>query len=683
MTRHSVFFSAPLFLAVLCSAVSSASAQAPLVAPKLMQRALSEGSVRVIVELGGMTAVPEGFLRDDVAVAIQRGDIAAAQNSVSQTLRGTTHSIVRRFETVPLLAVVASTDALRMLEAMRGLVVVVHEDALSAPMLAQSGPLVGAPAAWSRGFDGAGTTIAILDTGVDKNHGFLAGKIVEEACFSSTSAASGSVTTCPNGQSTQFGSGSGVPCSIAPCNHGTHVAGIAAGNGAQAGVAFSGVARGATIMAVQVFSRFTTSQGCGGPPPCIRAFNSDLVAGLERVYNLRGSRNFASVNMSLGGDQFFANCDGDPLKPIIDNLRSVDIATTISSGNEGFVNAIESPACISTAVSVGNTTKSDAVSPTSNVAPFLSLFAPGSSINSSVPGGGFALMSGTSMAAPHVAGAFAILKQAVPAATVSQKLAALQATGRPIAGAAGTVRPRIQIDAALDFLSLDAVSAFVSGFYQDVLGRNPEPEGLTAWRSFLLANCNAGGFNAIGNAFFDSVEFRSRPLTLDGLVTALYRAFLDRDPEPVGRAGWVQHFRNERVFLASQGFILSAEFRNLLPNRSDRAAVTTVVNRFYSVILGRPAEPAGLDAWVNYVVSTGDLEGAAVAFITSPEFENRPLTFRGYITILYRAFLGRNPETAGLDAWEQALRDHLIATLEDAFVPSGEFQGKVPQLCAH
>ena len=100
-------------------------------------------------------------------------------------------------------------------------------------------------------------------------------------------------------------------------------------------------------------------------------------------------------------------------------------------------------------------------------------------------------------------------------------------------------------------------------------------------------------------------------------------------------------------------------------------------------ILGRTAEPAGLDAWVNYVVSTGDLEGAAVAFITSPEFENRPLTFRGYITILYRAFLGRNPETPGLDAWEQALRDHLIATLEGASVPSAEFQGKVPQLCAH
>jgi hypothetical protein len=461
------------------------------------------------------------------------------------------------------------------------------------------------------------------------------------------------------------------------------VAGIAAGNGAQAGVAFSGIARGAAIMAVQVFSHVTTSQGCGGAPPCIKTFNADLIAGLERVYNLRGSRIFASVNMSIGGGQFFANCDTDALKPIIDNLRSVGIAATIASGNDGFLNAMEAPACISTAVSVGNTTKSDTVSSTSNVAPFLSLFAPGSSINSSVPGGGFAIFNGTSMAAPHVAGAFAILKQAVPAATVSQTLAALQATGRPIASAAGTVTPRIQIDAALDFFGLDAVSVFVSGFYHDVLGRNPEPAGLTAWRSFLLANCNAGGFNAIGNAFFDSVEFRSRPLTLNGLVTALYRAFLDRDAEPGGLAGWVQHFRNERVRLTNQGFIPSAEFRNLLPNRSDRAAVTAVISRFYTEILGRTAEPAGLDAWVNYVVSTGDLEGAAVAFITSPEFETRPLTFRGYVTILYLAFLGRNSDTGGLDAWEQTLRNHLIATLEEAFVPSGEFQGKVPQLCAH
>ena len=72
MTARVPLLGASFFLVVSCSAVSYASAQVPLVAPARMQRALSWGSVRVIVELGGVGAVPEGFLRVDVAVATQR-----------------------------------------------------------------------------------------------------------------------------------------------------------------------------------------------------------------------------------------------------------------------------------------------------------------------------------------------------------------------------------------------------------------------------------------------------------------------------------------------------------------------------------------------------------------------------------------------------------------------------------
>ena len=84
---------------------------------------------------------------------------------------------------------------------------------------------------------------------------------------------------------------------------------------------------------------------------------------------------------------------------------------------------------------------------------------------------------------------------------------------------------------------------------------------------------------------------------------------------------------------------------------------------------------------MNYIAASADLEGAAVAFITSPEFEARPVTLRGFITILYRAFLGREPDPAGLDNWEGILRRHLTDTVQAGFVSSGEFQGKVPQLC--
>lgn len=62
-------------------------------------------------------------------------------------------------------------------------------------------------------------------------------------------------------------------------------------------------------------------------------------------------------------------------------------------------------------------------------ASFLSLLAPGESINSSVPGGGFAFFNGTSMAAPHVAGAWALLKQQTPSASVNTLLSNLQSTG--------------------------------------------------------------------------------------------------------------------------------------------------------------------------------------------------------------------------------------------------------------
>src|SRR5438093_3965664 len=178
------------------------------------------------------------------------------------------------------------------------------------------------------------------------------------------------------------------------------------------------------------------------------------MVGLQRVYNRRTAHNFTAANLSLGGQTFASNCDNDPLKPIIDSLRAAKIATVIASGNDGSTGEISSPACISTAVSVGSTgggsgdTPLDNVSSFSNHATFLSLLAPGDLITSSLPGGGFDSFRGTSMATPHVAGAFAILKQASPTATVSQILGALQSTGASVTRNSIT-KPRIRILNAL------------------------------------------------------------------------------------------------------------------------------------------------------------------------------------------------------------------------------------------
>ena len=400
----------------------------------------AEGTVRAIVGLN-VGFRPEGQLPPEQANAQRRG-IETARNKVLERLAGAPHGVARAFETVPSVVLELSPAAIDRLRNVPQVASIV-EDELAAPTLAESSPLVEAPGAWAAGFDGTGQTVAVLDTGVDRAHSFFGGRVVEEACYSANSS-------CPNGSTTQTGAGAGVPCTYtSSCDHGTHVAGIAAGSSAS----FSGVGRGAPIMAVQVFSRFDDAN-CGGSAPCALSYNSDQIAGLERVYLLRTTRSFASVNMSLGGGQFFSNCDDAPQKPAIDNLRSVGIATVIASGNAGFADSMGSPGCISTAVSVGSTTKSDTVSDFSNSASFLSLLAPGSDINSSVfPGGGFGFKNGTSMAAPHVAGAWAVLKQYQPAASVDTILAALQSTGKPVLDTRNNItKPRIRINRALQAL---------------------------------------------------------------------------------------------------------------------------------------------------------------------------------------------------------------------------------------
>jgi subtilisin family serine protease len=440
-------------------APGSALADDLRISQRVRDQVAAEGRARVIVQVRLPTPfVAEGRLPSRAHAASQRASLARVQASVLSRLQGRGHAFLHRFETVPYLVLEVESDALAELEAASFEVEHVLEDALYEPLLSQSVPLVEGPQAWADGFDGSGTVVAIVDTGVDRNHPFLAGKVVEEACYSTTSGTTQSF--CPNGQPAQTGPGSGVNCptDIPTCWHGTHVAGIAAGNGPGAGVAYSGVARGAQIMAIQVFSRGITQ--CSSLPPCLKGFISDVIRGLERVYALRDQYTIAAANVSIGGGIHSSSCDGDPAKAIIDNLRAAGIATVIAAGNNSAVSWMNAPACVSSAVSVGNTGKDDVVWPSSNASSVLSLWAPGGNILSSyptgTPNGNWSVSSGTSMAAPHVTGAFAVLRQSFPSASVGTLLAALQQTGVPIADTrvgGSVVKPRIRLAAALDALN--------------------------------------------------------------------------------------------------------------------------------------------------------------------------------------------------------------------------------------
>lgn len=422
---------APARTGVSADGVEEAALDGARIPNALTARASSEGAVRVIVELDVAT-LPEGRLAAPGSRDQQRQRISAAQLTLEEELMGTSHRVARRFRTIPFVALEVDAEGLAQLERSPR-VVAVQEDRLHWPTLDVSIPLVEADQTAAVGDDGSGQTVVVIDTGVDAAHPNLSGKIVDEACFAKGDPyLSGD---CPNGEIFDDEPESGSHCTFSSdCFHGTHVAGIAVGTGAS----YPGIAPGAGLISIQVFSEFSGSVCDPGPSPCALTYKSDQIAALEHVFDtLRFSHSIASVNMSLGGAPYASQVDCDAnnaaTKAAIDNLRSVGIATVIAAGNHGYWDAISEPGCISSAISVGATDDADEIAGFSNAASFLSLWAPGVYIHAPLyMSSGFVDASGTSMAAPHVAGAWAILKQFAPLGDVDLILAALQETGVPI-----------------------------------------------------------------------------------------------------------------------------------------------------------------------------------------------------------------------------------------------------------
>ena len=438
------------------SLMETASPKALKIIDRLFKRVHERNRIRVIVKLRTTGDYrPLGHVSAST-MALRQSRIANAQRDLLNSFAGEDIAHVKRFESIPYLAVSVNESALDRL-VNNPQVVHVQEDKRIPLALDSSIPLIDGNLAWTRGYTGKGQTVAILDTGVDKTHSFLSGKVVSEACYSTNDPADGVTSLCPGGVEESTSVDSGVNCSyIATCNHGTHVAGIAAGNSSD----LKGVAYDADIIAIQVFSGSDDSKTCEPDiPPCMGVYFSDTIKGLERIFALRDTFNIASVNISLGGSPYTSHCDSDvpAMKEVIDNLASVGIATVIASGNGGENAAISIPACISSAVSVGSVTGLDEVSDFSNVASFLDILAPGDSITSSVPGDAYGTDSGTSMATPHVAGAWAVMREKYPTATVHEIWTALLLTGATIdderSGAEVSGMKRVDLDAALNVLS--------------------------------------------------------------------------------------------------------------------------------------------------------------------------------------------------------------------------------------
>lgn len=251
---------------------------------------------------------------------------------------------------------------------------------------------------YSYTFNGAGVRAYVVDTGILASHTNLGGRV--GAGYTAISDGYGS----------------------SDCNgHGTHVAGTI-------GSTTWGVAKGVTLVPVRVLD-------CAGS-----GTSSGVIAGLDWV--AANGVKPGVVNMSLGGGA------SSSLDTAVANLVNAGYTVAVAAGNDGLDACTYSPARAPSAITVGATTSTDAKASYSNWGSCVDVFAPGSSITSTwhTSTTATAVLNGTSMATPHVAGYAALILAGTPSATPAQVVDAIKAgatTGKVTS--AGTGSPNLLI----------------------------------------------------------------------------------------------------------------------------------------------------------------------------------------------------------------------------------------------
>ncbi|MCT2583948.1 S8 family serine peptidase [Actinophytocola gossypii] len=272
--------------------------------------------------------------------------------------------------------------------------------------LDHSVPQIGAPTAWEAGYTGEGITVAVLDTGVDQTHPDLADREIAEQNFTE------------------------APDNVDNFGHGTHVASIVAGTGAKSEGKYRGVAWGASILDGKVLDDF------GG------GLESWIIAGMEWA----AEQGADVANLSLGGGD---TADIDPLEEAVNRLSAeTDTLFVIAAGNSGpGAGTVGSPGSAEAALTVGAVDRDDELADFSSRGPRIGdggikpdVTAPGVDIVAALHAAGtigppvvdgYTALSGTSMAAPHVAGAAALLAQQHPDWTGEQLKAVLTGSATP------------------------------------------------------------------------------------------------------------------------------------------------------------------------------------------------------------------------------------------------------------
>ncbi|MEN8250832.1 MAG: S8 family serine peptidase [Bacteroidota bacterium] len=281
-----------------------------------------------------------------------------------------------------------------------------REDLRVHALLEDSAYQIYADYAWANEITGQGVKVAVVDTGIDLTHPDLTGKVVAQYDFTTN-----------------------TPDAMDDNGHGTHCAGIIASEGA----VYHGISSDVSLIAAKVLD----STGNG--------YASDVMLGIQWAVEQGAD----VINMSLGEGQYSGTCDYTDLAQVVNEAVAAGVVVCCASGNDGNPNALVSPACASGAIAVGSVDKMDVIASYSDGGVELDLVAPGGDTAGGanypeivstfstevannpeycfylvsgqcydslfiVDGARYIRATGTSMAAPHVSGAAALVLQANP-----------------------------------------------------------------------------------------------------------------------------------------------------------------------------------------------------------------------------------------------------------------------------
>lgn len=220
---------------------------------------------------------------------------------------------------------------------------------------------------------------------------------------------------------------------------------------------------------------------------------------------------------------------------------------------------------------------------------------------------------------------------------------------------------------------------FVDRLYETILNRAADQEGREDWSNKLYTGVATGA--EVVRHFLDSQEFFNRGVGEEEYVEILYHALFDRESDEGGKAKWLdcltQGFSRTYVL---RGFIDSAEFGKLCGNygivkgditltedRDKNEGVTRFVGRLYNVALSRKPDAGGMNDWTGKLLNKKNTpKEVASGFVFSTEVARKELNNRDFVTLLYRAVMGREPDKEGLNDWAGKL-DAKTSTREQVF----------------